>query len=48
MDAFSNPLSAAARGFVDDIIDPSDTRMRICEDLIALEGKKVVEPYVLF
>ena len=30
-DRFANPLVAAQRGFVDDVIDPSETRKRICE-----------------
>jgi propionyl-CoA carboxylase beta chain len=44
-DQFANPLEAAARGFVDDIIDPSTTRQRICEDLNILETKEVLEPH---
>lgn len=42
---FGNPLAAAARGFVDDIITPRTTRQRICEDLEVLAGKEVQEPY---
>ena len=38
---FANPLVAAQRGFVDDIIDPEDTRKIICDDLAILQGKKV-------
>jgi len=38
---FANPLVAAQRGFIDDIITPRTTRQRIIEDLKALEGKKV-------
>jgi len=30
---FANPFPAAARGFVDDVIRPSNTRQIICEDL---------------
>ena len=30
---FSNPLGAAQRGFIDDIIKPSTTRKRLCKDL---------------
>lgn len=44
-DQFANPLEAAARGFVDDIIDPSTTRQRICEDLNILDTKEVLEPH---
>jgi propionyl-CoA carboxylase beta chain len=43
-DEFANPLEAAAFGFVDDIIDPADTRRRICEDLALLENKEVLGP----
>jgi acetyl-CoA carboxylase carboxyltransferase component len=31
---------AAERGFVDDVIDPKDTRRRLCEDLETLRGKE--------
>ncbi|PAV78476.1 hypothetical protein WR25_09545 isoform I [Diploscapter pachys] len=39
---FSNPFPAAVRGYIDDIIQPSQTRKRICEDLNMLESKKRV------
>lgn len=39
-DLFANPMRAAERGFVDDIIDPKDTRRRLCEDLETLRGKE--------
>eukprot|EP00612_Vaucheria_litorea_P002448 CAMPEP_0171457046 /NCGR_PEP_ID=MMETSP0945-20130129/3282_1 /TAXON_ID=109269 /ORGANISM="Vaucheria litorea, Strain CCMP2940" /LENGTH=541 /DNA_ID=CAMNT_0011982577 /DNA_START=35 /DNA_END=1660 /DNA_ORIENTATION=+ len=39
-DLFCNPLSAARRGFLDAIIDPADTRARLCEDLEALRNKE--------
>jgi len=42
---FANPLSAARRGFVDDIILPHTTRTRICEDLELLENKEMKNPY---
>jgi len=38
-DKFANPLRAAERGFVDDIIEPSVTRQRLCEDLVLLKTK---------
>jgi propionyl-CoA carboxylase beta chain len=38
-DKFANPLRAAERGFVDDIIEPSATRIRLCEDLLLLKTK---------
>ena len=37
---FANPLVAAQRGFVDAVIEPKETRRRICEDLALLEGKR--------
>jgi len=44
IDQFANPFPAAQRGFIDDIIKPSDTRARICMDLEALEGKDLKNP----
>merc|ERR1719225_949427 len=40
MDKFGNPFPAAVRGYVDDIIEPSSTRRRICQDLDLLATKK--------
>ena len=40
---FANPMVAAQRGFVDDIIDPQDTRKFICNDLRVLRTKKMPE-----
>lgn len=42
--AFANPLQAAKRGFIDDIIRPSETRRRICEDLEVLRNKQLENP----
>jgi len=43
---FANPLVAAQRGFVDDIITPSTTRQRLCADLELLaENKKLTNPW---
>ncbi|KJH42455.1 carboxyl transferase domain protein [Dictyocaulus viviparus] len=44
-DLFSNPFPAARRGFVDDVITPSTTRRRICEDLRVLECKRLINPW---
>eukprot|EP00455_Lapot_gusevi_P057262 TRINITY_DN96_c0_g1_i2.p1 TRINITY_DN96_c0_g1~~TRINITY_DN96_c0_g1_i2.p1 ORF type:complete len:553 (+),score=254.16 TRINITY_DN96_c0_g1_i2:112-1770(+) len=44
IDKFGNPLPAARRGFVDDIIDPATTRRRICEDLEMLRTKELTNP----
>jgi len=41
---FANPLEAAKRGYVDDIIMPSDTRKRIVNALKVLETKDPVLP----
>ncbi|HEX6942469.1 MAG TPA: carboxyl transferase domain-containing protein, partial [Gemmatimonadaceae bacterium] len=41
---FANPYIAAARGFVDDIIDPRDTRPRLIDALDALAGKRDTNP----
>jgi propionyl-CoA carboxylase beta chain len=40
-DKFTTPYVAAARGFVDDIIRPQNTRWRICKALTLLAQKKV-------
>jgi propionyl-CoA carboxylase beta chain len=42
---FANPMVAAQRGFVDDIVDPAETRLRICEDLEVLESKELENPW---
>jgi propionyl-CoA carboxylase beta chain len=39
-DLFCNPLTAARRGFIDAVIDPAETRLRLCEDLAALRTKE--------
>mmetsp|Transcript_2661 Transcript_2661/g.2647 ORF Transcript_2661/g.2647 Transcript_2661/m.2647 type:complete len:534 (-) Transcript_2661:86-1687(-) len=44
-DRFANPMVAAQRGFVDDVLDPSTTRQRICEDLELLRTKKAERPW---
>jgi propionyl-CoA carboxylase beta chain len=41
---FANPYVAASRGFVDDIIDPRDTRPRIIDALEMLQGKRDTNP----
>lgn len=38
---FANPMVAAQRGFIDDIIDPEITRSVICRDLDMLSTKKI-------
>uniref|UniRef100_A0A8C3U0I8 Propionyl-CoA carboxylase beta chain, mitochondrial n=1 Tax=Catharus ustulatus TaxID=91951 RepID=A0A8C3U0I8_CATUS len=45
VDKFANPFPAAMRGFVDDIIQPSTTRTRICHDLDVLASKSQSSPW---
>uniref|UniRef100_A0A8C5JPJ1 Propionyl-CoA carboxylase beta chain, mitochondrial n=1 Tax=Junco hyemalis TaxID=40217 RepID=A0A8C5JPJ1_JUNHY len=45
VDKFANPFPAAVRGFVDDIIQPSTTRTRICHDLDVLASKSQSSPW---
>ncbi|KAL2097640.1 hypothetical protein ACEWY4_006847 [Coilia grayii] len=45
VEKFANPFPAAVRGFVDDIIQPSTTRKRICRDLEVLASKKQSNPW---
>ncbi|ORZ36412.1 carboxyl transferase [Catenaria anguillulae PL171] len=42
---FSSPLPAAQRGFLDDIIQPSETRKRVIEELELLRDKKQDIPW---
>ncbi|MEY3621789.1 MAG: hypothetical protein RL132_871 [Pseudomonadota bacterium] len=42
---FANPFVAGARGFIDDVILPSETRKRICRSLVMLKDKKVENPW---
>ncbi len=41
---FANPYNAAARGYVDDVIDPRDTRPRLIDALQTLRGKRDRNP----
>ena len=43
-DKFANPFIAAHRGFIDDIIQPRETRLRICRSLDMLANKTLVNP----
>lgn len=45
VEKFGNPFPAAVRGYVDDIIEPSSTRRRICQDLELLSSKNTSMPY---
>ena len=42
--AMMNPYVAAARGYVDDVILPSETRKRVISAFEALAGKRVDRP----
>ena len=42
---FLNPLIAAQRGFIDEVIIPSTSRRRICEDLELLRNKEDKRPW---
>ena len=42
---FANPFVAASRGFIDDVIGPSDTRRRLCRALAMLRGKRLANPW---
>ncbi|MBN2383678.1 acyl-CoA carboxylase subunit beta [bacterium] len=41
---FANPYSAAARGYIDDIIEPSQTRAILSSALEILKAKRVLRP----
>jgi len=41
---FANPYIAAGRGYVDDVIKPSETRPRLIAGLEALQGKRDTNP----
>ncbi len=43
-DKFAHPYQAAARGYLDDIIDPRDTRPRLIEALTTLASKRDRNP----
>ncbi|MCJ8276814.1 MAG: acyl-CoA carboxylase subunit beta [Bdellovibrionales bacterium] len=43
-DKFNNPYVAAELGYIDEVIDPSLTRKRICESLDMLENKRDTNP----
>jgi len=43
-DKFANPYVAAGRGYIDDVIDPAETRGRIIMALEALSSKRVKLP----
>jgi propionyl-CoA carboxylase beta chain len=42
---FANPFVAGARGYIDDVIMPHETRKRICRSLAMLRDKKLENPW---
>jgi propionyl-CoA carboxylase beta chain len=42
---FANPFVAASRGFIDDVIPPATTRLRLCRALAMLRGKQLQNPW---
>ena len=42
---FANPFVAGARGFIDDVIMPNETRKRICRSLAMLKDKDIQNPW---
>jgi propionyl-CoA carboxylase beta chain len=45
VELFANPFPAAVRGYVDDILEPRETRRRLCKDLEMLSTKKQSNPW---
>lgn len=45
VEKFASPFAAAARGFIDEIIRPQNTRWRLCRALNLLRSKKVDTPW---
>jgi acetyl-CoA carboxylase carboxyltransferase component len=43
-DTFANPYVAAARGYIDDVIEPHETRPRLIEALQVLQNKRDTNP----
>ncbi|HET6280477.1 MAG TPA: acyl-CoA carboxylase subunit beta [Polyangia bacterium] len=41
---FANPYAAAARGYIDEVIRPRETRARLCRALAVLENKRDTNP----
>ena len=43
--ALPTRIVAASRGFIDDVIQPHETRKRICRSLVMLRDKKLENPW---
>jgi propionyl-CoA carboxylase beta chain len=44
-DRFANPFVAAERGFIDEVIQPHSTRMRVSRAFASLRGKQLTNPW---
>ena len=44
-DRFANPFVAAEKGFIDDVVHPSQTRKRLCRAFAMLRGKSLENPW---
>ena len=44
-DRFANPFVAAERGFIDEVIQPRSTRMRVSRAFASLRNKKLTNPW---
>ncbi len=42
---FANPFIAASRGYIDDVIMPRDTRVRVCRSFAMLRDKQLENPW---
>jgi len=42
---FANPFVAASRGYIDDVVMPSETRERVCRSFAMLRDKKLENPW---
>ncbi len=42
---FANPFVAGSRGYIDDVIQPHETRKRVCRSLTMLSDKKIENPW---
>lgn len=44
METFTNPKTAASQGYIDDVIEPMETRSIVARYLLSLTGKTVEVP----
>src|SRR2546428_12825375 len=44
VERYANPYVAAGRGYIDDVIEPHETRPRLCAALRSLLGKRDTNP----